>query len=283
MIAQHDNNVLSSMILWANYTLFKKGQAYTNHGSLFYRSTGTISPYYVYSAPFKPFVADFAVSGPNVMTGIYLNGSLLNSGQSGFVGIDYQRGSVYFSNPVTGTLSGNYSVCDFTVKATNSPDEKLILETKHLLRPKVSSQTTGLSWDSTTYPVVYFKIAGGQNNEFAFGGMDESVTRIRAIVLADSLFSRDGVCSIFKDKVRSHVALFSGVDMPYDSLGRIRGGSYNYCQVASGKDNSQTVYLKKVSVSSFNQESFQSLTAMNTDVFVALVDFDVCAYRYPRL
>ena len=284
IVYQHDNQVMSSFLLFTDNLLCGTGQAYTNWGSPFYRISGNVNPYYVYSAPYRPFVADSSVPGAVVMSGVYLNNSFIRTGQSGFVDINYDKGLVYFSNPVTGNLSGNYAVKDFSIVLTNKPEENLLIETKHNLKPKVGDTITGLNLNDIVYPVVYLKDNGGFNEAFSLGGCEESVTKARIIVLASSLYEKDAVGSLLKDTARSFIGLLTPSEMPFNSLGGFKSGVYNYRNLVAGKAGaSNTLFIKRANVSTFSQENFQSLTSMNpSDVHVVFVDFDLVAYRYPR-
>ena len=42
---------------------------------------------------------------------------------------------------------------------------------------------------------------GGANTPFAFGGMDNTELKVRAVILADSIY-KQAVCSILKDTAR---------------------------------------------------------------------------------
>lgn len=274
---------MSSFLYFVDNLICGTGQAYTNWGSPFYRISGYINPYYVYSAPYRPFVADSSTPGANVMSGIYLNNSFITTGQSGFVDINYEKGLVYFSNPVTGSLSGNYAVKDFSIVFTSEREEVVLFETKHFLKPRVGDTITGLNFNDKVYPIIYLKDEGGFNKEFTFGGFEESITSVRAIILADSLYTKDAVCSLFKDTARSYIGLLSGTEMPFNSLGGFKNGQFNYKNLIGGKNGQNLLCVKKANVSTFTQTSLEPLTALNPgEVYVAFVDFDLAAYRYPR-
>src|SRR3990167_2205408 len=217
LAVQYDNKVISSFLLYLDHLVCGTGQAYTNTNSPFYRISGYISPYTVYSAPYRPFVADSSVPGATVMSGIFLNNTFITTGQSGLIDIDYNRGLVYFANPITGSLSGNYAVKDFNISLTNKPEQSLLIETKHYLKPRVGSTITGLAYDVTTYPILYIKNQGGFSDEFAIGGWEKQTQKIRVIVMSDSLFGSDAVCSLIKDRVRSIIGLLTPQEMPLNS------------------------------------------------------------------
>lgn len=284
LVPQWDNKVISSMFYYIDHTILATGQAFTNTSSLFYKISGNISPYTIYAAPYRPFVADKSVPNATIMSGVYLNNSFITTGQSGFVDINYEKGLVYFTgnlgtNP---SVSGVYSVKDFNISLTDKPDEKILFETKHFLKSRVTDTPTGLAFDNITYPILYVKNFGGENVAAAFGGLEKTSLTLRVIIMAESLWQRDAIAGILKDKARSVVGLFTASDMPFNSLGGFRNTSYDYNAVVSGKGGQNVLFIDKIRTSSFAQIVFQELVTLNTDVFVAFADIDLCGYRYPR-
>ena len=279
-----DNRAVSSMLAFVDHTILATGQAFTNTASNFYKISGNISPYTIYAAPYRPFVADKSVPNATIMSGIWLNNSFITTCQSGFVDINYEKGLVYFTGNVVPnpTVSGRYAVKDFTTVLTNKPDEKLLFELKHYLKPRVGDTITGLALNDITFPVIYLKNLGGANEPAALGGLDKSDLTIRAIIIADSLFARDAVCGLLKDKARSVIGLFTANEMPFNSLGGFKNGDYDYNRIVSGKIGEDTIFLEKAKTSVFSQEAFTELNAVNTEAFISFTDFQICGYRYPR-
>ena len=113
MRAQFDNRVMSSFLLWFDHTLIKDGEAWTNNSSWFYPVDNLYNGYYTYGAPYKQFVSDFGVTGnntlatshPEIPTGIYLDGVHLTTGTSGFMGLNYEQGQVYFNTEIDEELT----------------------------------------------------------------------------------------------------------------------------------------------------------------------------------
>ena len=248
------------------------------------------SDYYVYASPFKQLVSDASVTGssdPNLLTGIYVNGDgPIGPGTSGLHSINHMQGQLYFTggnaatDPMAGkTVSGRYAVKDFNVFLTSLPEEQLLFETKLVLNPKTSDikLTTGVDPATQTYPAIFIKDNGGTNEEFALGGVDNTIINARAIVLADSLFNLDAACGILKDSVRKKMSIINQTDLNLNALGGYTGVTYNYTGVATG----DYCYIDDVRVSKnvANRGDFQNL---NPNVFSAFVDFELHNYRMPR-
>ena len=278
MKAQLDNILMSSMITWMDHTVLKRGEAFNNFSSQFYPITNIYNGFYSYGLPFKQVVCDSSITGANLLSGVYVNNTLIKVGQGNLTGINPNNGQVYFTTNQSGnTLSGVYSVKDFNIYLTNQPEEELLFETDYNVRPKTTQVATGLAINSMTYPCIFLKNNGGLNEPFALGGQDDTIIEVRAIVLADNMFNLDAICGILKDTARCYVPLIR--NNPYNNFGSLNSGYYNYDSLISNIDPSNDAfYIKEVNVSKI----FATLKPKNTQVFPAFVDFTLSNIRYPR-
>jgi hypothetical protein len=297
MKVQFENKVMSSLLLFVDHEVIQKGDAYTNTGSAFFKIDSLFKDYYVYSSPFKQLVSDVSVVGdstPTVLTGIYFSapgttnyteGPMhVQSGTPpwGFDSINHSQGQLYFTgdtDPVAGSgISGSYSVKDFNVFLTSMPEEQLLFETKLELNPRTKQTSTGVDSNVQTYPAIFIKDNGGRNEEFAFGGMEDTLVNARAIVLADSMFSLDAVCGILKDTVRKNMPIVAQTGLNLNALGGFTGVNYNY----TGTADEGYMFIDRVTVSKniANRGDFENL---NPNVFSAFVDFELHTHRMPRL
>jgi len=287
MKVQYENKVMSSLLLFIDHEVTQKGDAYTNHQSNFFKIDSLFSDYYVYASPYKQIVSDAGITGsstPNKLTGVYVDGDgPIGPGTSGLHSINHMQGQVYFTgatDPMSSkTVSGRYAVKDFNVFLTSMPEEQLLFETKLVLNPKTSDikVTTGVDSSAQTYPAIFVKDNGGRNEEFAMGGIENTIINARSIVLADSLFNLDAACGILKDTVRKKMPVIEQTDLNLNALGGYTGVTYNYTGVATG----DYCYIDDVTVSKnvANRGDFQNL---NPNVFSAFVDFELHSHRMPR-
>jgi hypothetical protein len=212
------------------------------------------------------------------MTGIYLNNSFLTTGQSGFLGVDYKKGCVYFSNAVTGVLSGNYSIRDYNFDTTNDSETTLLFETKQYLKPKVGQYRTGIFNEERTYPIIYVRDNGGENVPFSFGGLKETNYNIRLVVLADSEFLLDATSSLIRDIYQKYIALFQPSEMPFNSLGSLKSGVFNYTGMA---DRTKQLFVNESYVSKLNQNVKSDASALNSsNIWVGFSDISLIEQRY---
>lgn len=284
---QFDNLALASFILWANHQLLKKGNAYTNVSSNLYPVSSLYNGLYTYATPYKPLVSDFSISGAVIPTGLYVNGSFVQIGQNGLVDINYQEGQAYFSVQPIGNVSGNYSVQDTTIEMTDEPDEILLFETKFEVKPRIGVNTTGISPNSKTFPIIYVKSEGGQNKPFSFGGTDNTQLYIRGLSLTDSQFLLDAINCIYRDSNFSNIPLLTANEMPFNNLGGFRSGIlYNYATLTANKalENS-LLYVSSVIIPRFSIKSqfFSDFKNVNPRLFVSVIEWVLENPRTPRL
>jgi hypothetical protein len=159
------------------------------------------------------------------------------------------------------------------------PEEQLLFETKLVLNPKTSDidVNNGVDPATQTYPAIFVKDNGGTNEEFALGGVDNTIINARAIVLADSLFNLDAVCGILKDSTRKSLSIIEQSDLNLNALGGYTGVTYDYTGVTTG--DYCLIDEVRVSKNVANRGDFQNL---NPNVFSAFVDFEIHNYRQPR-
>ena len=153
MIAHFENQVMSSLLLFIDNKICKKGKAFTNHGSYFYSVEDQVEGAYSHSAPFKKLVVDTSLEavGADVMTGVFLGvfGEVYppfgtstdpanqNSGPYPYT-INHYQGQVTFDTDHKLAISGDYSVKDFNIYLTSLAEEQLLFETKFTLRERIN-------------------------------------------------------------------------------------------------------------------------------------------------
>jgi hypothetical protein len=277
MKIQLDNILMSSMLMWMDNVILKKGEAYKNFSSQFYPITNIYNGFYTYGLPFKQVVCDSSISGANILSGVYVNNNFKTIGQNNLTGISPQNGQIYFnSGQGANTISGNYAVKDFNLYLTNQVEEEILFESQYQVRPKTTQNPTGLAIEAITYPCIFLKNNGGINQPFAFGGQDNTQVLVRAIVMADSMFNLDALCSILKDTARDYVPL---INSPFNNFGGLNSGYYNYDSLTQNIDFSTNgFYISEVNVSKISA----NLNAKNNQVFSAFIDFTLNNIRYPR-
>ena len=287
MKPQFDNQVMSSMLLWFDNKLLTKGEAHQNTTGQFYSVSDEYYGYNTYASTYSQIVSDASVSGATIPTGLYAGNTLVNVGEGGSDGlyaIDYNNGRSYWSGAQSLNVTGSFSIKDFNVFLTNSTEDEILFQTQYTNRNESSTGVpTGLEPGTKTYPVVYIKNDGSFNEPFSFGGQDNTVMNIRAIVIADSQFEIDAIGSLFRDQEKTYVPIFEAEEMPFNQFGYYKNDlQYNYTGVTAGKSENQHFFLEEVNVSRFDRVLENEVRKFNPNVFSTIIDFEISKVRSPR-
>lgn len=277
MIGQNDNKLLPSFALYLDHLILAKGRAFNNYSGQFYPQTSQYSNHYIFASPFAQLVYDSSISGANANNQIYVNNQLINTGVSGFLGIDYQNGRAIFSSNISNaSVSGHYSVKEINIKLTQDAEESILFKTKYQLKPKYPQTITGIANDTVTYPIIYIRDDFSESVPHSFGGVETVNHTIRCIVLADSLFNLHAIQSICRDNVRTLVPLFEASEMPFSPLGTLRSGVYNYNNVRNTKINEGNyAFIEKVRIPRQSQSYTVGTNQLNPDIFFNFIDFEI--------
>jgi len=229
MNIQYDARVLSSLSLLVDYKLLKIGQAYTNYSGALYPVNTKINGLYAYGTPFKQLVNDTSITGATIMSGVYLDGTFIKPGTSGFYGINHYDGIAYFTSPITNPqtrLSGNYAYKDFSVKLTDMTDYKLLFGSKYLSNQVYAQNPTGVPEDVEIFPIIYIRATDIENRPFGFAGLDDNTMHVRCVMIAEDMFSVIGVSNILKDLNLKTFTIYN--TLPFNQMGMYTGVNYNY-------------------------------------------------------
>jgi len=289
MKPQFDNQIMSSMLLWFDNKLLTKGEAFQNTTGQFYSVLDDYYGYNTYASSYSQIVSDASIAGATIATELYLGcapWSPSNTpGASPLIAIDYNNGRSYWDAAYASDITGSFAIKDFNVFLTNQTEDEILFQSQYTNRNQITGLVpTGLEPDTKTYPVVYLKNDGSYNVPFAFGGQDNTIMNIRAIVVADSQFEVDAIGSIFRDEKMTNIALFEETDMPFNSFGGYRDNvQYNYTGITSTKNDSQKLFLEDVNVSRFDKVLENEVRKFNPNVYSTIIDFEINKIRFPRL
>jgi hypothetical protein len=230
MIPQFTNTAANSFLLWAEHNLLSQAQAYKNYTSrlYYYKDLGLESAGYVgYSSPFKQWVYDSSVSGATICSGIF--GQItLNKGQSGLK-IDYENGRAILPLSLgTGLkISGHYAFKDINVYLPNETQESVLTSNKFYLNSRFNRfPTGGIAPYVQATPALFFNNLNNRQDNFALGGLYNSVENFSFIVMVENVWMLDGIISFFRDKKNSVFPQISMYEHPIDEFGDIKTGLY---------------------------------------------------------
>lgn len=275
MRAQYSNQLLASFVLWIDNKVTTLGEAHTTVSTRFYPNSMLYNGYYTYSAPYDQIIADSSISGATIMTGVYVNNTFIGTGQSGLYSIDYQNGRTYFSSelPAGTIISGTYSIKDYNVVMTSSPDERILFETRYSPKPKTTQTLSGLNSDETPYPVIFVRSNSMENIPFEFGGTELSKDYIRVIVMSDTQFSNDAVNSIIRDTKNGYVPILEENEFPFNYMGNLKSG-YNYTGIAANKTaQGSAAFVENIYIARFDSQQYaQEIRELSPEVYTSIID-----------
>ena len=96
-------------------------------------------------------------------------------------------------------------------------------------------------------------LANSENKPFAFGGLDNTVVNVRAVVVADSNYTLDGVLSIIRDSARTKFSLIDFENFPYGEFSHIKSHPYKYSTLSDS--SSAKCFIEEVVASKLTDRS----------------------------
>lgn len=272
------HQLASSFVLWTDHEILNKGEAYQNvSGALFSAGDNKFAGYKIWSSPYSQWVADASINGANIPTGVFVNGSMNGRNQNGLK-INFNEGKVIFNNSFSGgNITASYAVKDFNIYITNEDDTSLLFKNKYVPKPKTPQELAAIPADSNVFPCIFIKFNQGENEPFAFGGMDECKYEARVFILSDDIFKLDAALSILQDSNKKCFPIISNSDLPFNIFGDLKSGNYyNYNQLVGFS----TAHIEKVKIQKLTEIANNSI---NPKCFAGYADFQIFSYRYPRI
>tara|TARA_R110001583_G_scaffold103163_13_gene250263 strand:- start:1298 stop:2182 length:885 start_codon:yes stop_codon:yes gene_type:complete len=294
MKAQFDQNVLSSFYLWfENRLLGSSAKAYQiNLDNAFTSGSFSDIPatHIGFQGKYRSLVGEYNIDNPN--SGFFLGNDFItgNYDKNGGVFTDYENGRLIFPQASGAEIGGTELTANSTVKEvntyiTNDTDAQIILHSDFKDSATELPYQYGKTgeYDETTYflPACFISVASSDNTEFAFGGEEDTKTRMRVMVLSFDNYTLDSVLSMFRDTVRKDITHIPYEDFPYGFSFSLKDFPYSYDNLVTSQSNPTKSHIQEVSVSKIVSESIRE--KLNKNISIGYIDFELCTYRFPRL
>lgn len=299
MKPQFDHKVLSSFYLWFDDRLTRYGEAVqTRINQQFYYSNLNIdipTNQVAYYSPDRQLVAN----GETVPSGVYISGGSFGSSYSwvdqngndntGLL-IDFDKGRVIMKEGVGESLaiSGDFDRKTINCYITNETEEELLFNTDFLLSADDDDtflqSVTGLGAPNYTVPAVFLSYNSSVNTPFAFGGMQDTKSNIRALVIVNDNFSLDGALSLFRDSTETCVPIIEFSDFPFGEYFHIKSPPYTYSGLYATKmeKNAPYAFIEKVT-SSKMYDTAGGATTIPQNMRIGFIDFTLSTPRLPKV
>ncbi len=296
MKAQYDHILMSSFYLWFDDKLTRESESYidTSPQTFDYVVRGggddglgipyELDAYYCQdrqlvnngnSEPDEITIDGTPVQQKDATYGLLIDHSegriLVNSVASG--GIDLE-GSV---------VQGQFKRKEVNCYMTDRTEEELLIHTDFTLDGSGDTflKSRGqLKRDKYTLPAAFITINNSENMEFALGGVDDTKTRIRVVVIADSNYVIDTMLPLFRDKARTCFKMVDYEDFPFGEFSHVKEFPYNYPDFISGINSSEgPAFIERVRTSKLTARLNGKLPKRSK---VGFIDFDISCIRTPR-
>mgnify|MGYP003110290129 CR=1 FL=1 len=307
MKVQYDHKALSSLYLWADDRITRYADAVeTGLNQRFYYSNENIDvpPNLVaYYCPDRQLVAN----GENVPTGVWVSGILDGDGNPQdyiFVGqttganpdptglmIDFDQGRVLMGTGITNgdasklAITGAFDRKTLNVYITNETEEQLLFNTDFVLADKDDEtflqDITGLGQANYTVPAMFLSYNSSVNKPWAMGGIMDTVSKFRGVVICNDNYSLDATLSLFRDSTETCVPLFDFTQFPFGEFFHIKNPPYTYSGLYAAGMQGNYGFMEKVTCSKL-YDSASSATNIPQNMRIGFVDFELSNFRVPR-
>ena len=298
MKPQFDHKVLSSFYLWFDDRITRYAEAVESGISqnFYYSNLNVDVPtnQVAYYSPDRQLVAN----GADVPSGVYISGGSFGSSYSwvdqdgdnatGLM-IDFEKGRVILNSGVGSALaiSGDFDRKTINSYITNESDEDLLFNTDFVVAG-VDDETflqtvTGLGAANYTVPAAFLSYNSSTNKPFALGGMQDTRSNIRAVVVVNENFSLDAALSLFRDSTEVCVPIIDFEDFPFGEYFHIKNPPYTYSGLYKTKMDAGAPYafIEKVSSSKMYDTAGAAMN-IPRDMRIGFIDFTLSTPRLPK-
>ena len=147
--------------------------------------------------------------------------------------------------------------------------------------PYQYEHTGKLDEDTYFLPACFISVASSDNEEFSFGGEENTESRMRVMLLSSDNYILDSVMSLFRDTVREDMTHIPYEDFPYGFSYSIKDFPYSYDSLVDAQPSDATKsHIDTVTVSKVVSEELRE--KLNKNISVGFIDFDLSTIRFPR-
>lgn len=295
MKPQFQHEIITSFSMWLENHILRKGEAFSNQNDqkFFYQSDDRLDDSFIsFACPHKQWVTDSSIVGANVIDSITVDGNTVNRNTSG-VYFDFDNGRVliphdaryngvnFISATSSSEVKGSYSVKDFNIYITDQTEEELLLETQFDTNSRFSQDLSeGIKPYDQVLPAIFISYESSNNDPFAFGGQDSTMTSIRCVIFAENSYQLDGVLSLLNDSNNLNLTNVGFNEHPLNEFGDLKEGHFDYNDLIDRYFD----YRSMAIVNSVNVSKLNDRVAKKTHpgLFLGFADFELMSVRMPR-
>jgi hypothetical protein len=278
MIPQFQHKLSTSYLLWFENYFFKKSKAYTQHTGqfTFYKEDRLPDGYHPYGVPFKQLMYDSSLPDVYIPSGLYVNGEFVEFDQENYF-MDFENGRFIGNDTPTGAaITGAYTAKDINIYYTNDTEENIVLNVQESIDKSVNNIHSSF-YDpyQQKIPAIYISNQASQNKPFAFGGMNETITQGKAVIITYNSFELDVATSIFADSFNENIPMVDFYSHPLNDYGALKTGYYSYGDIQ--RTTSADLFVKSVQTSKMSDRMKNNMIKF---LYIGFVDFELSMFRY---
>lgn len=278
MKPQFQHKLATSYLLWFENFFMKNAEAYSIKTGLFTHYADDRLPvsYESFGSEYKQMVYDSSLPNVYIPSGLYVDNAFLNFEKDKYI-FDFDNGRLIASGMGTGySITGQFTVKDINFYYTNDTEENIVLNVQEKINQSVSNiHTSYYQPYEQKIPAIYLSNDSMKNKPFAFGGMNETLTKARATIIANNSYELDTVLSVFADSYNENIPLVEFEDHPFNEYNGLKSGYYSYDNFKN--KNKNDIFVKDVFTSKLSDKLKQNLLK---DLYIGFIDFDLSVFRY---
>ena len=276
MKPQFQHQLSTSYLLWFENYFFKKSEAYkVKNGTFTYYLDDRLPPNFdSFGTQYKQLIYDSSLPNVVIPNGVYINTIFVPFEQDKYI-LDFENGRFIGNNVSSSSnITGDFTVKDLNIYYTNDTEENIVLNVQESVNQSVANKHEFYDPYQQKIPAIYLSNEYMYNVPFAFGGLNKTVTRAKAIAITSNSYELDSVISIFSDSYNEVFGLLEYDDHPLNEYGGLKNNSYSYADL---NKNKSLVYVDKVYTSKLSDKVKQNLLK---DLYIGFIDFDLSIHRY---
>ena len=188
MKPQFQHKLATSYLLWFENFFMKKSEAYSVKTGIFTHFVDDRLPeiYESFGSEYKQMVYDSSLPNVYVPSGLYVNNNFVPFEKDKYM-LDFDNGRFIASGISSGSsVSGQFTVKDINFYYTNDTEENIVLNVQEKINQSVSNVHASYYQPyEQKIPAIYVSNDSMKNKPFAFGGMNETLTKARATIIAN--------------------------------------------------------------------------------------------------
>jgi len=283
-----DHDVLSSFYLWCDDRLSYFAEAYQSAISHTFQYVDSLDVPANYNGFYSPY-RQFMWASDKITVNDFVNIEGVDITDKDGIYIDYNNGRVLvdttdtrFGSNANLAITGDFAYKTVNIYITDETEESVILNSDFIISPTNQTylQSNG-GFDEKIYtlPAMFVTMENSENKPFAMGGLDCTETRMRAVIVADSNYTLDGILSVFRDSARTNIPLVNFENFPFGEFSHIKNHPYKYQDLINGSNS--RFFVDNVRSSKLTDRSRERITS-SKDYKIGFLDFDISMPRLPR-